>query len=205
MKKRKTILSLVMMFFIISLSVISSASASNEYTPEIQKRLEAGDVCGLIEDHVCEFCDDDGRAAAEICGDCGIGTLYSVCSGVRKLNDGGNYFYVDCYVSSHPAGCQTVQTRYYTDRICSNRPNCNFRECGLDNHIQSYFHTLVPSCKDDCYCSLPYVPRGNRGETAETELCCGESEHERDPIAAGDIDYAYTEIDSELRKREGDK
>lgn len=140
-------------------SCIITSSASITFGDYKTGLIESGEVAENVK--LCTS-DSDGEpdmiATVEDCPDCGIGTLYSVCSGVRKMNGSKYYFYVQCYVGTHPSGCQTVQTRYYTDKICTN-PNCNYRYCNVDNHIQSYFHSLDESCFDDCYCSLTYVPR----------------------------------------------
>lgn len=155
---------------------------------DIQRRLAAGDVCGIISGHECDHCageDISTPAVAETCPDCGSGTLRSVCSGVRKMNSGSDYFYVDCYVSGHPAGCQTGQTRYYTDITCTNTA-CSYRVSGSDWHIQSYFHSMDSTTFDDHYCSLLLDPRSSDANEPSLPEKTANSKP-RDPVAAGDV------------------
>lgn len=162
---------------------------------EIQNRLAAGEVCGIIADHECDHCREGAASALTLgstCPDCGSGTLRNVCSGTRKLNRGSSYFYVECYVSGHPSGCQTVQTRYYTDVTCSN-PNCNYRGSGADWHIESYFHSMDSGTYDNHYCSLPVDLRSasfsepiviNQQQQVDNDMPW-------DPVAAGDVCAAH--------------
>lgn len=185
----KRIFSIFMVITVLLLALPIFAADSNLISSEYYKKLAAGDVCGLIEGHHCDMCDDDTDIidTAEICPDCGIGTLRAVCSGVRKLDGGNDCFYDDCYLQGypyyHPSDCKTVIIRFYTDITCSYAP-CGYRSCGSGSHIEAYFHSSDPSVADNHYCSLIQDHRSS-DYGAGTDV--NDSFREKDPIAAGDF------------------
>ncbi|MGN1128526.1 MAG: hypothetical protein ACI4T6_06165, partial [Candidatus Flemingiibacterium sp.] len=140
---KKKILALMLALSAISGTIsVSAVSSSSRYVGK--NPIAAGDVCGLISKHHCEFCEDSVMLLAdESCPRCGS-SLQSVCSGDYAVNPetGSTYFYVNCYVGSHPDGCQTIQSRCYTDTKCV---SCNYHVSGTTTHIQAYFHSLEPS------------------------------------------------------------
>ena len=149
MKKVKKVIMFIMLLSIcLSIDIFASE--------KVKDPIAAGDVCGIIPEHECDFCIQNGlllESVATTCPACQNGILRNACSGRRVMNGSDYYFYVQCYVSGHPSGCQTVQTRYYTDVAC---PNCEYQVSGSLSHIQAYYHSKDPTCYDDHYCTLPY-------------------------------------------------
>ena len=180
--------------FAASLVAGVTISASTTVSSDVEERLMAGDYCGLIEEHVCELCDDEQLAPAvvyETCPGCGSNTFSEVCSGVRVMNpnpgyqESANYHYVECEILTHDDGCKIVQSRFYTDKTCKNS-SCNYRESGGEWHIESYYHTLN-SAADNRYCQLRKDFRSTRSATSAAVDAVADDCHVRNPIEAGDI------------------
>jgi hypothetical protein len=104
-------------------------------------------ICALFT--IPAFAEGMETNTVSYCPRCGIGVLVSVCSGTLS-----GYNYGTCWTAGidHPYNCQVHQTLFYTDTMCSNTSDCTYRVSGVGSHIQSYYHTLYPSCYDDHYC-----------------------------------------------------
>lgn len=195
MNVKKMLAIAVAMVLSISVAIIGllAGEVSVPQQEALNKAIEAADVCYEHLSQDCTACATLSPKASYTvyCPICDI-SMTRCCSESCAQDD----YFAPCLISSHEAGCNTVQDLYWNAYICM---ECGYYQRGInedDTHVEAYWHTKDSNMIDNNYCHLPnesdlraLINAKNALATAQADSTALPSEQSKakDPVAAGDF------------------